>query len=196
MTQRASGPADRPESWPVHASEDVWRGKTPFAVRRDTISSPQEPDEQFDRLVVEHPGAAVVLAVDNEDRALVLEQYRHPIGMRLVELPAGLLDASHEDPLEAARRELREEAMFEADTWSHLLSVYTSPGVVGERLEIFLAQDLSATEDRGDFVPAHEEADMTVSWVPVRELLDGVLAGELTDGPLALAVLAYTARGS
>lgn len=178
----------------MHASEDVWRGGSPFAVRLDEISAPSAPGDRFRRLVVEHPGAAVVLAVDADDRALVLEQYRHPVGMRLVELPAGLLDLSHEDPLAAARRELREEGMLEARTWTHLLSLHTSPGIVGERIEVYLAEDVSATDDRGGFEPRHEEADMTVSWVPVPDLVEGVLSGGLTDAPLAAAVLAYAAR--
>lgn len=189
-------PSDRAESWPVHDSEDIWRGRAPFAVRRDRISAPTGREEPFDRLVVEHPGAAVVLALDDREQALVLEQYRHPVQMRLVELPAGLLDAAHEDPLAAAKRELREEAMLEAGTWSHLLSAYTSPGIISERLEIYLACNVSEAADRGDFVPSHEEADMTTSWVPVQDLLGGVLSGDLTDGPLALAVLAYAARRS
>jgi ADP-ribose pyrophosphatase len=64
-----------------------------------------------------------------------------------------------------------------------------------ERVETYLARGLTAAPDRGGFALEHEEADMTVAWVPVAELLDGVLAGRLTDAPLALAVMAYTLRG-
>lgn len=185
---------DRAESWPVHAREDVWSGPAPFSVRTDRISAPALPEEQFDRLVLEHPGASVVLAVDEEERVLVLQQYRHPARTRFVELPAGLLDLPGEDPLVAARRELREEAVLVAQTWSHLVTMYPSPGLSSERIEIFLARDVSPAPDRGDFEPAHEEADMTTAWVPLQTLVDGVLSGRLTDGPLALAVLAYTVR--
>src|SRR5689334_13513385 len=86
---------DEPQGWPVHGSEDVWRGSAPFAVRRDEVTLPAG-GERFGRVVVEHPGAVVVLALDEDDRALVLKQYRHPIGMRMVELPAGLLDQPDE----------------------------------------------------------------------------------------------------
>jgi ADP-ribose pyrophosphatase len=144
--------------------------------------------------VVEHPGAVVVLAVDSEQRALVLHQYRHPVGRRFAELPAGLLDVAHEDPLAAARRELLEEGMLRAGSWSHLLSTYPSPGLSSERMEIYLAEDLTTDPDRGGFVPSHEEADMSLSWVPVKELLDGVLERRLTDGPLGMAVMAYALR--
>jgi ADP-ribose pyrophosphatase len=185
---------DVPESWPVHGTEDIWRGAAPFAVRRDRISVPDAPEAQFPRVVVEHPGAAVVLAVDDRERAFVLRQYRHPAHTRFVELPAGLVDGPGEDPLVAAKRELREEALLLARSWTHLVTMFPSPGLSGEQIDIFLAREVSAAPDRGGFEPEHEEADMTTAWVPVDDLLEGVFARRLTDGPLALAVLAYDAR--
>ncbi|HEY0775879.1 MAG TPA: NUDIX hydrolase [Nocardioidaceae bacterium] len=183
-------PGDRPESWPVHASEDLFRDDWVMALRRDVVSRPGHAHERFARLVLEHPGAVMVLAVDEQDRALVLEQYRHPAGRRFLELPAGLCDAEGEDPLVTAQRELLEEAELRASVWQHLLTTHPSPGISSERIEVFLARDL-APADRGDFELAHEEADMTVRWVPVDELADAVLEHRATDGPLALAVLAY-----
>jgi ADP-ribose pyrophosphatase len=187
--------ADRPESWPVRRSSVAWRGSAPFWLREDQLSAPERPGHTFSRLVLMHPGAVVVFAVDEEERALVLQQYRHPAGTRFVELPAGLLDVHGEDPLVAARRELLEEGALTAAQWSHLLTTYSSPGVSQERVETYLARGLTAVPDRGGFALEHEEADMTVAWVPVTELLEGVLAGRLTDAPLALAVMAYTLRG-
>lgn len=183
--------ADRPESWPVHDVECIWRGAAPFSVRRDLVSVPGHPDETFGRLVLEHPGAVIILAVDEQERALVLHQYRHPAAMRFVELPAGLLDVAGEDPVRAARRELQEEGLILAGEWTHLLTTYSSPGLSSERLAYFLARDLSPAADRGGFEPAHEEADMTLDWVPVDDLLEGVREGRITDGPTAQAVLAY-----
>jgi ADP-ribose pyrophosphatase len=181
---------DEPQRWPVHRSDDVLRGSAPFAVRRDLVSAPGQGDT-FWRVVIEHPGAVVVLAVDEGGRALVLRQYRHPAGIRFVELPAGLLDEPGEDPLVAARRELREEGALEAQEWVHLTTTHNSPGISDERVEIYLARGLRDVPDRGGFRLQHEEADMTVHWVPVEELLAGVLARELTDGPLATAVLTF-----
>jgi len=183
--------SDRPESWPVHDVQQVWRGGAPFAVRLDTLSAPARPDETFSRLVIEHPGAVIVLAVDEQDRALVLEQYRHPVSARLVELPAGLLDVEGEDPLVAAQRELREEALVVAERWTHLVTTYSSPGITSEQIHYYLAEGLSEASDRGDFEPEHEEADMTVSWVPVAQLLDAVRDGRVQDGPLVQALLAH-----
>lgn len=183
--------SDRPDSWPVHDVERIWKGDAPFSVRRDLISAPGRPDERFGRLVLEHPGAVVVLAVDEQERALVLHQYRHPAAMRLVELPAGLLDDPDEDPVTAARRELQEEALLLAERWTHLFSTYSSPGLSSEKIAYYLAEGLSPAPDRGGFEPAHEEADMTTEWVPVEDLVHGVRDGRITDGPTAQAVLAY-----
>lgn len=201
MTQGAEDPSDagavkledQPESWPVHQTEDVWRGSMPFAVRRDLVSVPGQ-EERFWRLVVEHPGAVVILAVDEDERALVLRQYRHPAALRFVELPAGLLDRPGEDPLEAARRELLEEGGLEAEHWVHLNAIYNSPGISSERIDIYLATGLRHVPDRGGFEPEHEEADMSLHWVPVEALIDAVLLHRLTDGPLATAVLTYAVR--
>jgi ADP-ribose pyrophosphatase len=184
--------ADVPEHWPVDESEDLYRSDLPFALRVDQVRRPEAPDEEpFSRLVLEHPGAVVVLAVDEDERVLCLRQYRHPVGLRMLELPAGLLDKVGEEPEAAARRELVEEAGLEADSWSPLTTAYSSPGITSEAIHYFLARGLHAA-DRGDFVAAHEEADMETLWVPYAELLAACLDGRLHDAPLLVAVL--TAR--
>lgn len=184
---------DSDEHWPVEASTDLHRDSWVVALRADLVRRPGAADEKpFRRLVLEHPGAAVVLAVDDGDRVLCLRQYRHPAQRRFVELPAGLCDAPGEDPLEVARRELREEGGLQAEEWSHLLSSWTSPGISAEQTHFYLARRLGPA-DRGDFVLEHEEADMEVAWVPLADLVDGILAGRITDGPVIQAVLAYDA---
>lgn len=187
--------ADRPESWPVEDSHQVFDGDGwVVKVRRDRVRRPGHPDEPaFPRVVVEHPGAAVVLAVDDQDRVLCLWQYRHAVARTLVQLPAGLCDVDGEDAAEVARRELVEEAGFEADRWTHLASAYSSPGFTGEQGHYFLAEGLRDV-GRGDFRPEHEEAEMTVGWVPFAELHEAVVAGRLADAHLALAVLLAGAR--
>src|SRR5689334_9939057 len=100
---------DVPESWPVVRSEDHYRSDWVMAFRSDELHPPGD-ERTFERLVLEHPGAVAVLAVDERRRAFCLWQYRHPAHRRFVELPAGLLDADGESPDETARRELREEA--------------------------------------------------------------------------------------
>jgi ADP-ribose pyrophosphatase len=181
--------ADEPLSWPVVASDDLHRDDWVVALRTDTVHRPEHPEDHFRRLVVEDPGAVIVLAIDEQDRVVVIRQYRHPVQMRLVELPAGKLDMEGEDPLVAAERELREEVGVRARDWTHLMTTYASPGITGETHALYLARGLEDV-DR-DFDPHHEEADMTVERVPFGDLLDAVLDGRVGDAPLVTAVLAY-----
>lgn len=183
------GVRDDAERWPVASSTDLYRTGQPFALRADEVRHPDQPDEQpFQRIVLEHPGAVVVLAVDGDDRVLCLRQYRHPVAMRMLELPAGLLDVSGEEPRAAAERELLEEAGLRAGSWVSLGSSYSSPGISTEQMHFFLARGLEVA-DRGEFVAAHEEADMQTLWVPFAELLDACLDGRVRDAPVIIAVL-------
>jgi len=187
--------ADRPEEWPVVSSEDLHRDDWVMALRADRIRRPGHPDDEpFKRLVLEHPGAVVILALDEEDRVFCLWQYRHAARRRFVELPAGLCDVDGEEPLEVARRELVEEAGHEAGEWTHLASSYSSPGISAELIHYYVARRLRPA-DRGDFVAEHEEADMQTGWVPYDDLHAAALDGRLTDAHTALAVLLVGARG-
>jgi ADP-ribose pyrophosphatase len=181
--------ADEPLSWPVVASDDLHRDDWVVAFRTDTVHRPEHPEDHFRRLVVEDPGAVIVLALDEQDQVIVIRQYRHPVQMRLVELPAGKLDMDGEDPLVAAQRELREEVGLRARDWTHLMTTYASPGITAETHALYLARGLEVV-DR-DFDPHHEEADMTVERVPFDDLLDAVLDGRVADAPLITAVLGY-----
>ena len=105
------------------------RGLYPDRVYGHNGHSVRDGDATFKRLVVEHPGAAIVLAIDDDERVCLLRQYRHAVGQRLIELPAGVCDVEGEEPLETAKRELREEAELEAEHWQLLLSVYSTPGI-------------------------------------------------------------------
>ena len=153
-------PPDASGSWPVVASEDLYRGDWIVALRKDGIRRPDDPDgPAFDRWVFEHPGAVIVLAVDEDERVACVRQYRHPARGTFLELPAGLRDADGEDPLDTAKRELLEEVELEAADWRQLFSLWPSAGITAERHVFFLARGLSAG-DRGDFALEHEEAAM------------------------------------
>jgi ADP-ribose pyrophosphatase len=184
-------PPDTSESWPVEGSQDLYRGEWIVALRKDTIRAP-DGGEPFDRWVFEHPGAVVVLAVDDDERVACVRQYRHPVLGTHLELPAGLRDADGEDPLETAKRELREEVELEATDWRRLFALWPSAGITSERHVFFLARGLSR-RDRGDFALEHEEAAMEMLWVPVDDLVEAVLDGRVTEEPIAVAVLAYDA---
>lgn len=176
-------------SWPLVSSHDLHRDDWVVALREDVITRPGHP-EHFSRLSLEHPGAVVVLAVDDEERVMCLRQYRHTSGHEFVELPAGLRDAGDEPAVETAQRELREEVELEASDWRQLLSTFASAGISDEVHEIFLARGLTHAP-RGDFEMRHEEAEMERFWVPMADLLEAVLQGRVRQGPLVQAVLAY-----
>ncbi len=185
-----AGIADEPHSWPVLGSRDIHRDDWVVALREDIVQRPGHPDETFGRLVVEHPGAVVVLAVDEDERVCVLRQYRHAGGAVFIELPAGICDAAGEDPQVTAARELREEVELQAADWRRLLTLFPTAGITSELHHIYLARGLTHA-GRGDFELHAEEAEMEKLWVPFEELLDAVLDERVREGPLAAAVLAY-----
>lgn len=187
-------PADAAEEWPVVASEDLYRGGWIVALRKDTVSAPGRAGSSgtFDRWVVEHPGAVVVLAVDDQERVACVRQYRHPARGWFLELPAGLRDAAGEDPLETAKRELGEEVELEADDWRELFAKWPSAGIITERHVFYLARRLRHAP-RGDFALEHEEAVMEMLWVPMDDLVEAVLDGRVSEEPISVAVLAYDA---
>lgn len=140
----------------------AYRGSL-FEVRVDRLAL--AGGQEVAREIVDHPGAVVIAAVDDQDRIVLANQYRHALGRELLELPAGLLERG-EDPVLAAMRELREEAGVEAGTWDSLGVFYSSPGFVHELLHAFLARDLSATPRELD-----ADEDIELEWVPRKTLL-------------------------
>lgn len=174
----------RPE--PV-SSETVYRGKV-WDVRRDVF---RYNGDEITREYVDHTGAVAVLALDDDGRVLLIKQYRHPVRHRDWEIPAGLLDIAGEDPLEAAKRELAEEADLEADTWNVLADTFTSPGGSDEAIRIYLARSVRPAAEA--FAREEEEADIETAWVPLDEAVDAVLERRLHNAPLMIALLAARA---
>ncbi|GAA2142407.1 NUDIX hydrolase [Streptomyces synnematoformans] len=186
---RAEQLRDTAAEWEVVASATPFTGaKT--AVRTDDVVMPDGTVARRDYQV--HPGSVAVLALDDDDRVLVLNQYRHPVRHKLWEIPAGLLDVPGENPLSAAQRELYEEAHVKADDWRVLVDVYTTPGGCDEAVRVFLARGVTDAEGER-FAAEGEELDLTLDRVPVADLLRGVLAGDLHNNCLMLGVLALQA---
>ncbi|WP_341974270.1 NUDIX hydrolase [Microbacterium sp. LWO13-1.2] len=180
---------DEPFSPEIVASEKVYQGAV-WDVRSDRF---RYGDGEIVRQYVDHTGAVAVVAVDDEGRVLLIQQYRHPIRHRDWELPAGLLDIEGEEPLLAAQRELAEEADVTAAHWEPLVSTYTTPGGNNEIIHLFLATGISraaTAHDRTD-----EEADIRVEWVPLSEAVDAVLDGRMRNAILSIGVLAAERRG-
>ncbi|UWE09135.1 NUDIX domain-containing protein [Actinacidiphila bryophytorum] len=180
---------DTPEEWRVTATTTPFTGKK-TSVRTDEVVMPDGSTATRDYQV--HPGSVAVLALDDQERVLVLRQYRHPVRHKLWEIPAGLLDIPGENPLHAAQRELYEEAHVKAEDWRVLTDVYTTPGGCDEAVRIFLARGVSEAEGER-YAVSDEEADMEVARVPLAELVRGALAGDLHNNCLVVGALALRA---
>ena len=177
---------DVPDSWPVTGSRHEYDGAV-VSVRVDSLTS---DGATFDREVVSHPGAVAIVAIDDDDRVLLVSQYRHAAGRRMVEFPAGLLDVEHELPVDAAKRELAEEGGIEASRWQRLIEYLPSPGFSSERVQVYLATGLAQVESPDGFTAEHEEATMSRDWVAFDELLAAVLAGAVQNGVTVVGSLA------
>ena len=178
---------DRLERRPVLSSELAFAGRV-WDVRSEHVDLGEGGVVVRD--FVDHTGAVAVLAVDDEDRAVLVQQYRHPVGAFEWELPAGLLDVDGEPALLSAARELHEEADLVAGEWHLLLDHYASPGGSTEALRVFLARDLTDVPDHERHAREGEELGMPVRRVPLDELLEAVLAGEVHNVTLMVSVLA------
>ncbi len=170
------------------SSEDVHVGKI-LALRVDEVAMPGGGTAR--REVVEHPGAVAVVALDEQDHVVLVHQYRYPLGRRLWEIPAGLLDVDGEAPEVAASRELAEEVGVAAAEWSVLVDLASSAGFTDQSERVFLAReltDVSRPEPTGD-----EEADLVVTRVPLEEAVRGVHAGEIVNAATVAGLLAADA---
>jgi ADP-ribose pyrophosphatase len=145
-----------------------------FKVTEDRAVDPKTKFE-IKRSVVRHAGSAVMMAVDEKKRILLVRQYRLPAEKYMWELPAGKLDEG-EKPLEAAKRELMEETGYKAKKWEKLASFFVSPGYVQERMTIFLATGLKA----GDATPMDDERIET-RWFKRKEVAEMIRSGKIED---------------
>jgi ADP-ribose pyrophosphatase len=174
-------------SYSVRARHERYRGPV-FTVLTDEV---QMPDGQYAaRDYVVHIGAVGVVALDERDRIVLVRQYRHPIGYPLWELPAGLIDVDGEDLVEAAARELAEEADLAAARWQLLVDVHTSPGFTNEVIRLYLARGLSEVPEVHRHRRHHEEAELTTARVPLDEAADMALRGEISNAACLIGVLA------
>ncbi|MCU1471947.1 NUDIX hydrolase, partial [Amnibacterium sp.] len=147
-------------------------------------------DAEIVRELIDHPGAVAVLALDDDERMLLIRQYRHPIHARVWEIPAGLLDEPGEPALTAAQRELGEEADLAAERWNVLADFQNSPGGSDETIRVFLARGISVVPA---FARHDEEADIETRWVPLDDVVEAVLARRVQSPSLVIGALAAAA---
>ncbi len=177
---------------PVVGSEVVYHGLV-WDVRRDRVDLGTAGVVSRD--VIDHPGAVGILVLDADERVALVQQYRHPIGLRDWEIPAGLTDIAGEPPLLAAQRELAEEADLVAARWNTLIDYFTSPGYTSEALRIYLAREVTDVPAGDRHTRTGEELGMEVRWVPLDDAHEAVLDGRLHNPHTVVAILsAYAAR--
>jgi len=177
-----------PHDFAVVSDETLYEGAI-FALRRDDVRMPG--GRIAGREKIEHYGAVAIAALDDEERLVMIYQYRPAIGRRIWEMPAGLLDAAGEDPLEAAKRELVEEVGVEADEWSTLVDVVGCPGFADESVRVFLARGLRSVDRPAS--ADDEESDLAIRRVPLDDLVVGAMSGEVVNGPCIAGVFAAAA---
>ena len=173
------------DGWPVAGTAEHFRNWL-ISVRTDKVVMPDS--QQAERTVITHIGAVGILALDEQDRVLMIRQYRHPVARELWEIPAGLRDVTGEALVDTARRELLEETGHVAREWHVLVDSYSSPGIITERMRIFLARGLEAADSH--YQRQGEEKFLRHAWVPLAEAVAAALAGKLHNGAAIQGILA------
>ena len=183
--------SDEPSPRRLLSSRTVYEGRI-----WDVVSDSFQLNDAGDPLVrdyIQHPGAVAVLPMNDAGEVLLIKQYRHPVGMDLWEIPAGLLDVEGEDFVAGAARELAEEADLIAGKWNVLVDFFNSPGSSSEAIRIYLARDLSDVPGHELHVRTDEEAEIELHWTPLDVAVDAVLEGRLHNPSAVVGILAAAA---
>ncbi len=161
--------------------EEIFDGSVLHVVC-DTVRLPN--GESATREMCLHVGACCVIPLFDDGTVLIERQYRYPVGRVMIEIPAGKLNYKGEDPLEATKRELREETGAIAQRYTYLGEFIGSPALIDEKIQMYLAEGLSFGErclDKDEF--------LEVERMPLKELYDMVMRGEIADAKTQVAVL-------
>jgi len=161
-------------------SEKVFEGKL-INLRVDTVELQNQ--KYAKREIVEHKGASAIIAQNEKNELILVKQYRKAVEEFLYELPAGKINVA-EEPIECARRELKEETGYEAKNLTKIYEIYSTPGFSNEKIYLFKADNLTYTETNFD---EDEEIEViTVSKEEVKKMLE---TGQITDGKTLVGVL-------
>ena len=163
------------------SSEDIFDGVI-LHVKRDVAALSN--GNTAVREVIRHIGAVCVIPVTEDNRVIMERQYRYPLDRVILEIPAGKLDAPDEDRLSAIKRELREETGYSADEWTELGDFHPAPAYSDEYITMYMARKLR----RGD---RHLDEDefLDVCTVPLKDLVENVMAGKISDAKTQVCVL-------
>ncbi len=178
---------DEPKNFRVTSHQAIYNGKV-FNVLVDSIE--YDSGIKGVREVVQHPGGAAVVGLFPDGTVLLVRQYRYPLNAWLWEIPAGKLDRE-EDPLDAARREFREETGYQAESIRLLMRIHTTPGFCDETLYLYIAKGLTP-DPRGQQLEEGEHT-LTVHRLPLDDVIGMIEKGEITDSKTICAIL-FTAQ--
>jgi ADP-ribose pyrophosphatase len=167
---------------------ELYRGHTIW-VGKAEIKAPD--GRHNEREIVHHPGAVSVVPLLDDGRAVLVRQYRAPVGMELLEIPAGKRDVEGEDPIVTAQRELAEEVGLQAEHVELLVEFYNSPGFCDEHSFAYLATGLTETDPAPVGV---EEQFMQIEYVALDDVPTRIKRGELVDAKSIIALLAARER--
>jgi ADP-ribose pyrophosphatase len=157
-----------------------------FQVVKQTLTRPDGRTASVSYVV--HPGSVAILPLVDDDHLCLIRSRRLTVGQTLIEVPAGTREPG-ESPLETARRELAEETGYRAAKWEELVQFYASPGILSERMHVYVARDLTPGDPRRE---ANEEIEnLVLSWDDALAMLD---RGEIVDGKSIVALLMYKRR--
>ena len=163
------------------ASEEIFNGVV-LHVKRDTVRLPN--GNSAVREVIRHIGAVCVIPVLENGDVVMERQYRYPLDRVILEIPAGKLDAADEDRFSAIQRELREETGYTAGNWTEIGPLYPAPAYSDEYITMYLARDLRRGERHLD-----EDEFLDVHTVPLRDLVEDVMAGKIADAKTQICIL-------
>jgi len=161
--------------------EEIYQGSV-LNVVRDTVELPN--GQTSHREICLHVGAVAIIPLLSDGRVIMERQFRYAHGRVFYEIPAGKLDTPEEDPLEAAKRELREETGALADTVTFLGEIDTTPALMNEKIYLYLAEGITFGERQLD---ADEFLD--VELVPLADLIRMTMRGEIKDAKTQIAIL-------
>ena len=168
---------------------EIYDGKI-LKLVKDKVLLPN--GNEAEREMCLHIGAVAVLPLLSDGRVVMERQYRYPHGRIFLEIPAGKLDFPGEDPLSAAKRELREETGATAKSYTPLGVLDTTPALINEKISLFLAEDISFSEAELD-----DDEFINVELIPLNKLYSMVMSGEIRDAKTQIAILkVYMLRGN
>ncbi|MDK2918916.1 MAG: ADP-ribose pyrophosphatase [Candidatus Petromonas sp.] len=161
-------------------TDKIYQGKI-INLRVDTV---ELPDKKYSkREIVEHPGAVAIVPITNNNKIIMVKQYRKPVEETLLEVPAGKLEIN-EEPIECAKRELLEETGYKSEDLEYILSFYTSPGFSNESISIYTARNLVK-----DIAQPDEDEYIEIQEYEIDELIKMIQEGNIKDAKTIISIL-------